>query len=385
MLQRQTHINHINSLLRQFPIVVIIGARQVGKTTIAQQIRSHCQGLVHWFDLEDPIDLARLQEPMLALQNLMGLTIIDEVQLLPNLFSVLRVLVDNNKQKPGQFLLLGSAAMSIRNQAAETLAGRIAYYELGGFSMEEIENDQINQLWLRGGFPRSFLAESDQSSSQWREQFIRTFLERDLPQLGIRIAPQTLRRFWMMIAHYHGNVWNASELARSFGVSPKTINHYLDILTSTFVIRQVQPWHVNIGKRQIKSPKIYFTDSGLLHQLLGQTTMEQLESHPKVGASWEGFVLEQLLRILQVPSAQAFFWATHSGAEIDLFITYHGRRLGFEFKRTLSPQKTRSMHSAIEVLNLNQLYIIYPGDKDFIISDIIQALSINTIRSKRFP
>lgn len=379
MIERVKHTKNILKLLKQFPVVAIIGARQVGKTTIARHISSKRKNRSHWFDLEDPTDIARLQEPMLAFKDLEGLTIIDEAQQAPELFRTLRVLVDQRKQQPVQFLLLGSAAMSLRNHSAETLAGRIAYYELGGFSLDEIPSGRQRQLWLRGGLPRSFLAGSDHSSSEWREQFIRTFLERDLPQFGVHVAPQTLRRFWMMLAHYHGTIWNASELARSFGVSPKTINNYLDILSSTFVVRQLQPWHVNIGKRQVKAPKIYLTDSGLLHQLLGQKNMDQLEGHPKVGASWEGFAMDQLLRILQIPSEQAFFWATHSGAELDLFVTYRGRRMGFEFKRTLAPQKTRSMHVAMKTLQLDSLHMIYPGKKEFPLGQNIYALPLTHI------
>lgn len=380
LIQRKNHIHHIQKLLQQFPVVAIIGPRQVGKTTLAKQIaEEHHSAPSHWFDLENPTDVARLTDPLLTLSDLTELVIIDEVQQDPSLFPPLRVLVDKRQQQPGQFLLLGSAALSLRQHSSETLAGRMAYYELSGFGLDEIHGTKIQQLWLRGGFPRSFLAASEEASSEWREQFIRSFLERDIPQLGMRIAPKTLRRFWMMLAHYHGGVWNASEMSRAFGVSPKTINHYLDILSSTFVVRQLQPWFANIAKRQVKSPKIYISDSGLLHALIGQTTMNQLEGHPKVGASWEGFALEQILHVLRIPSENAFFWATHSGAELDLLVTHKGVRRGFEFKRTLTPKKTHSMHIALETLSLDRIDVIYPGDVSFPLDEKIVATPLTHI------
>jgi predicted AAA+ superfamily ATPase len=333
------------------------------------------KGSLSYFDLENPEDMARLADPMLALKELKGLVVIDEIQRRPNLFPVLRVLVD----RPGsttRFLVLGSASPDLLRQSAETLAGRIFYHELSGFSLEEVGVENHLRLWLRGGFPRSYLARAHTESDEWRRGFIRTFLERDLPQLGITVRSTTLRRFWTMIAHYHGQIWNASEFARSFAVADTTVRNYLDLLTSALVIRQLSPWHENISKRQVKAPKIYVADSGVLHTLLGLRTLSDLEGHPKVGASWEGFVLEQVTRQLMARAEECFFWATHGGAELDLLVVRGRRRLGFEMKRTTSPKVTPSMNHALSDLKLESLDVIHAGERTFPIGKKIRAVAL---------
>ena len=345
MIDRAMHVQAIQRRLRDFPVVAIIGPRQVGKTTLARQVLSTWKRTpTTAFDLESPADLARLDDPLLALADLRGLVVLDEVQHMPEIFRILRVLADRPR-RPARFLVLGSASPDLLRQSSESLAGRIAYYELSGFRLREVGSENLSRLWLRGGFPRSYLAASNARSSTWREEFVRSFLERDLPQLGIRISAATLRRFWSMLAHYHGQVWNASELARALGSDYKTAQRYLDVLTSTFVTRSLKPFHANIKKRQVKSPKVYVTDTGLLHTLLGLQNQRDLEGHPKVGASWEGFLLEQVCELLDVPPEHAFFWSTHTGSEIDLVVA-RGRQLhGFEFKRTVSPHVSASMHA----------------------------------------
>ncbi|RMG25021.1 MAG: ATP-binding protein [Methanobacteriota archaeon] len=381
MIERTREIQTLLELLSRHPVVGIIGARQVGKTTLARQIAQHYSQSsqpVTFFDLENPEDLARLNDPLLALRDLRGLVVIDEIHHRPNLFPVLRVLVDK-PDFPAKFLVLGSASPDLLRQGSETLAGRIYYHELGGFWIEEVSVEVYHQLWLRGGFPRSFLAPSTEASIEWRRGFIRTFLERDLPQLGITIRATTLRRFWTMLAHYHGQVWNASEFARSFGVSDTTVRNYLDLLTSALVVRQLQPWHENIAKRQVKSPKIYLADSGLFHTLLNIRTLEELESHPKLGASWEGFVIEQIVRYLNVHYDECYFWATHSGAELDLLIIRGSKRMGFEVKYTTAPSVTRSMHSALADLKLDRLDVIHLGEHTFPLSDKIRAVAFTRL------
>ena len=327
MIPRVRHLSRLESLLDRFPVVAILGARQVGKTTLAQQAASRWSGPTHRFDLEDPDDLARLDEPRLALQSLEGLIVLDEVQRRPDLFPFLRVLVDR-PQSAARFLVLGSASRDLLRQTSESLAGRIYYHELGGLALDEVGFESSDDLWLRGGFPRSFLAADDHQSFEWRRAFVQTFLERDLPQLGIRVSAVTLQRFWRMLAHYHAQLWNGAELARAFGVSSSAVRRYLDLLTGALVIRQLQPWHENLGKRQIKSPKVYVSDTGLLHSLLGLKTRADLDSHPKIGASWEGFVLSELILHLGARPEECYFWATHSGAELDLLVVRGNRRLG---------------------------------------------------------
>ena len=348
----------LRKALEQSPVTVVLGPRQCGKTTLARQIHNERQS--HYFDLEDPDDLLRLTNPKLALEPLEGLVVIDEIQRRPDLFPLLRVLVDCQKRR-GHFLLLGSASPDLLKQSSETLAGRIEFIELGGFALYDVGELACEQLWERGGFPRSYLATDYEASVQWRRNFIKTFLERDIPQLGIRVSSETLRRFWQMLAHRHAQLLNSSELGRSLAVSDHTIRHYLDILVATFMMRTLTPWHANIEKRQVKSPKLYFRDSGLLHSLLNLRSMDELRGHPALGSSWEGFALEQIVSLLEEWSTDFYFWGTHSGAELDLLSWLAGKPIGFEFKYTDQPKVTRSMHSALQDLSLEKLYIVHPG------------------------
>lgn len=364
LLPRERHLSRVLELLDRHPAVGVLGARQVGKTTLAHQVGERFRGPVRRFDLEDPDDLAQLSEPKLALEGLEGLVILDEVQRRPDLFPVLRVLIDR-RNGGARFLVLGSASPDLLQQSAETLAGRIAYHEVGGFALDEVGVNAADRLWLRGGFPRSYLARSAAESFEWRRSFIRAFLERDLARLGIRIPGVTMQRFWRMIAHYHGQVWNGTELARAFGVAATTVRRYLDILTGALVLRQLSPWHENVGKRQVKSPKVYVSDSGLLHALLGLATRDDLEGHPKVGASWEGFVLDEILTRLAAAPDEAFFWASYAGAELDLLVVRGRRRLGFEIKRTTAPAVSRSMRAARETLRLASVDVIHAGSHTF--------------------
>ena len=376
MIKRESHIKTLNLLLSRHPVVGIIGARQVGKTTLARVLADGRKEEVHYFDLEDPDDLNMLREPMMALKKLKGLIIIDEVHRLPGIFQVLRVLVDRPRA-PARFLVLGSASPELLQQSSETLAGRILYHKLEGFSLDEVGMDENENLWLRGGFPRSFLAESNEESDEWRRGFVQTFLERDLPQLGIGIQATTLRRFWMMLAHYHGQVWNASEIARSFGVSHTAVRNYLDIMTSALIVRQLPPWYENIGKRQVKSPKVYVADSGLLHTLLKCINMDDLEAHPKMGASWEGFVLNELIRRVGASDDECYFWATHAGAELDLLVIRGRKRFGFEIKRTSVPRVTPSMRSALDDLGLESIVLVHAGDRTFPLAERIRAVALS--------
>ncbi len=364
MIPRQRHLTAVGRLLRQFPIVAILGARQVGKTTLALEILKQTKPPGERFDLEDPADLARLSDAKLALADLRGLVVIDEIQRRPDIFPVLRVLADRRPHR-ARFLVLGSASPDLLRQSSETLAGRIAFYNLDGFDLAEVGVDQLDRLWLRGGFPVSFLARTQETSFTWRQSFIRTFLERDLPQLGVRVPAVTLSRFWSMLAHYHGQVWNSAEFARAFGVSDKTVRHYLDTLHAAQVVTVLPPWHENIRKRQVKSPKVYVRDSGVLHGLLGVRERLDLDRHPKVGASWEGYLLRQVAEHLGATAEECFFWATHSGAELDLLWVRGRRRWGFEFKRTSSPKLTSSLKAAIETLALQKAFLIHAGDKSF--------------------
>lgn len=378
MIERINDVKKLVSLLKRYRVVGIIGARQVGKTTLARAVRDHVGGASFYFDMENPEDLARLADPMFSLKGLKGLIVIDEIQRLPELFPVLRVLADRPKAS-ARFLVLGSASPELLRQGSESLAGRIVYHELGGFSLEEVGIKNHQRLWLRGGFPRSYLASSEATSEEWRLGFIRTFLERDLPQLGITIRSTTLRRFWSMLSHYHGQVWNSSEFGRSFGVADTTVRNYLDLLTSALVVRQLLPWHENISKRQVKSPKVYIADSGLLHTLLGIKTRGDLEKHPKVGASWEGFVIEQVIQRMGFSKEDCYFWATHAGAELDLLVVRGRERLGFEVKLTSSPRVTPSMRSALSDLKLQHLYVIHSGEETFQLEKNIQALALSRL------
>jgi len=386
MIDRDRHLGRITSLLKRFPVVAILGARQVGKTTLANLIAPSVSDRSTRFDLENPSDLARLADPMLGLQGLTGLVVLDEVQRRPELFPVLRVLADR-KPVRARFLVLGSAAPDLLRQSSESLAGRIAYYELPGLALREVGAGQANRLWLRGGFPRSFLARSDRESMEWRQSFIRTFLERDLPALGVNIAADTMRRFWSMLAHHHAQLWNASEIGRSFGVADTTVRSYLDKLTDALVVRQLKPWHENLGKRQVKSPKIYVRDSGLLHTLLNLAVQRDLEGHPKLGASWEGFVIDQIVQQLEVLPEETYHWRTHQGAELDLLVVRGGLRLGFEVKRTVAPTLTSSMRSAMQDLKLKSLFVVHAGNETFPLSRQVQAVALNdllkTVKSLR--
>lgn len=384
MLDRHGQLDEIDALFRTFPVVGLLGARQVGKTTLAREYAAtRAQAFTH-FDLEDPEAAARLAAPKLALEGLRGLVVLDEVQHKPELFRVLRVLADR-PDEPARFLVLGSASPELLRQSSESLAGRIAYHELGGFDLGEVGPEALDQLWLRGGFPRSFLAGSDADSYRWRGAFVRTYLERDLPMLGFRLAADTVRRFWTMVAHYHAQTWNAAELARALAVSEGTIRNHLGVLTSTFMARRLRPWHVNLGKRVVKSPKVYLTDSGLLHRLLGLDSREALLGHPKVGASWEGFALEQVIRRLGAERDECYFWALHSGAELDLLVVRGTQRLGFEFKLTDAPRVTRSMRSALEVLDLTRLDVVHAGAHSFPLADRIRALSLHRLLDDLAP
>ena len=375
---RPAHIAELNRLLKHFPVVAILGARQVGKTTLARMLAGARRGKATFFDLEDAADVARLRDPRLALDSLRGLVVIDEIQRGPDLFPALRVLADR-PGAPARFLVLGSASPDLLRQSSETLAGRIAFHELDGFSLDEVGEDRLSRLWLRGAFPRSFLARSERDSLDWRRTFVRTFLERDLPQLGITIPAATLDRFWAMLAHYHGQVWNGAELARALGVSNMTVRRYLDLLAATFVVRVLRPWHENLGKRQVKSPKVYVTDSGLLHTLLGIRCQDELERHPKVGASWEGFGAAAVVTRLRARWGECYFWATHAGAELDLLVVRGGIRVGFEFKRTTSPALTPSMRAALADLRLDRLDVIHAGRHSFPLTDRIRAVAFSRL------
>jgi len=375
MIPRRSHIQQVRRLLKSYPVVGIVGPRQAGKTTLAAQVARAVGGTVHRFDLEDSRDLDRLTDPMAALASLRGLVVLDEVQHRPELFPTLRVLADRPRI-PSRFLVLGSASPGLLRQSSESLAGRIAYHELGGLDLDEVGRRHINRLWLRGGFPRAFLAFSDADSIEWRRWLSRSYLERDLQVLGSPAAPETLRRFWTMLAHVHGQVWNASALARSFGVSDKTVRTYLDFLASTYLVRILPPWHESLGKRQVKSPKVYFRDSGLLHFLSGIVTLRDLLDHPRCGASWEGFAIEQILRCLRATDNELFFWATHTGAELDLLIVRGRKRIGFEIKRSTSPGVTSSMHIAFKDLRLSRLYVIHSGTRRYPLGARIDAVPL---------
>lgn len=374
MIERAAYTEQIHTALHRSPITALLGPRQCGKTTLARAIAG--QQSATFFDLESQPDLQRLQNPELVLGPLEGLVVLDEIQLMPELFQALRVLVDS-PQNRARFLILGSASPALVQKTSESLAGRVEFIDLTGFNLLEVGSDSWNELFTRGGFPRSYLADSSQDSMAWREGFIRTFLERDLPQLGITIPATALRRFWTMLAHFHGQTWNASELGRSLALSDKTVRSYLDILSGAFMVRQLQPWFENIRKRQVKAPKIYLRDSGLLHALLSVETFDSLLSYPRVGASWEGFVVEQVIQILRLP--EAYFWSTHSGAEVDLFFLKNGQRYGIEIKFGEAPKVTKSMYVALSDLNLAHLWVIHAGPHTYPVEDKITMLSIRDL------
>jgi predicted AAA+ superfamily ATPase len=362
--------------IRDYPVTLLLGPRQCGKTSLARRIDERRDGA--YFDLEDPETPLQAQVARAVLKDLRGLVIIDEIQRQPSLFELLRVLADRPK-KPARFLILGSASPVIVRSVSETLAGRVAYVDMGGFTLEETGANKWKQLWLRGGFPPSFLARDGERSYAWRINFIQSFLERDIPQLGIRVPAAALRRFWAMLAHLHGQVWNSADLARAMGVKEDTARHYLDILTGAFMIRQLPPWFENTGKRVVKAPKVYFRDTGLLHALLGMKSLEQLLAYPRFGFSWEGFAMEEVIQILQA-DRDSYFYKTHGGAELDLLVVRGGRRYGFEFKFEDRPRVIRSMHEVMRDLKLTQLWVIYSGDRAYSLGERLEALPLANCR-----
>jgi predicted AAA+ superfamily ATPase len=373
-VERTNTKKQIDQALRRSRVTVLIGPRQCGKTTLARQYVA--MDSLNYFDLEDPVSLARLEQPMTALRDLQGVVVIDEVQRRPDLFPILRVLVDRDPL-PARFLILGSASPDLLRQSSESLAGRVEIVRMAGFTLAEVGVASTAQHWLRGGFPLSYLAGSDEDSAAWRKNFIQTFLERDLPQFGVNIPSYTLLRFWTMLAHYHGKVWNAAELASSLGVGQSTVKRYLDVLEGVLMLRQLPPWHVNLQKRQVKSPKVYFRDSGLLHSLLGIQSQRDLLTHPRLSASWEGYIIEEIIKAVQ--PHEAYFWATHAGAELDLLLIQRGRRLGVECKRVDAPRLTPSMRIAFEDLQLEQLAVIYPGNRRYALAERVTAVPLEEV------
>lgn len=374
-IERKKDFKEMQKLIRSFPVVAVLGARQCGKTTLVRTLPYK-----HYFDLENPRDIARLEQPQLALEGLKGTIVIDEIQRIPELFPLLRYLVD--KKKGQKYIILGSASRDLLQQSSESLAGRIAYYRLGGLRSADVGLNNMEKLWFRGGMPRSFLAVSDEESDLWRESYISTFLERDIPQLGIQIPSRMLRRFWTMLCHYHGNVINYAELGRSFGISDMTVRRYCDILEGTYMVMVLQPWYANIGKRLVKRPKIYLRDSGLFHSLMSIDTPQQLHSHNKLGASWEGFALEHVSRVLGKEDHSLYFWSTHAGAELDLFWQSGGKNWGIEFKYIDAPRITKSMSMAVNDLNLERLWVVYPGNEQYSLADKIVAMPLSRITNK---
>jgi hypothetical protein len=375
VIDRPLELARIADAFRVHPIVALLGPRQCGKTTLARVLSAAEPAA--YFDLENPVDARRLSAPMLALAGLSGLVILDEVQRAPELFELLRVLVDRPENR-ARFLLLGSASPQLVKGVSESLAGRIGFVDLAGFALWEVGPGSLERLWLRGGFPRAYLADSDADSLAWRDGFLRTFLERDIPQLGITIPSETLRRFWTMVAHYHGQIWNAAQLARSLGASENTARRYLDVLAGAYMVRVLPPWFENLRKRQVKAPKVYLRDSGVLHSLLQVATPSDLLGHPKLGASWEGFALEHLIRV--VDTRDAYFWGTHAGAELDLLVLAGGKRYGFELKYADAPGSTRSMRVAIDDLGLDHLWVVYPGRQRYALADRITVWPLSDVQ-----
>ena len=373
MLDRTRHVQGVIDRLASVPCVAILGARQVGKTTLSGMVADRWDGPVHRFDLERSADVARLSEPELALEPLSGLIVLDEIQLAPDLFPALRVFIDQHPER--RVLVLGRASPDLLRQSSETLAGRISYLDLPPLTMDETGAGSLDRLWLRGGFPRSYLAPDDAASFQWRLDFVRTFVERDLPTLGSQVPSATTDRFWRMLAHVHGQVWNASRFASAFGVADTTVRRYLDLLTGALVVDQLRPWHENVNKRQVRSPKVYIADSGLLHGLLDVDDRIAVERHPALGASWEGFVIQQLTSVMRARPDQRFFWATHSGAELDLMLVRGTERIGFEIKRTAAPRFTKSLRIARETLGLDRAFVVHAGEHTFPLAEGVQAIA----------
>ena len=373
VIRRKHDFSTIQRRIKNFPVTAILGPRQCGKTFLAKQITAD-----HYFDLENPRNLEAFTQPQLLLERLKGLIVIDEVQRRPELFPLLRYLIDHNpKQK---YLILGSASGALLRQSSESLAGRISYFYLGGVHCDDVGPQNVHKLWMRGGFPKAYLARSYAQSQQWMESYLTTFLEKDIPQLGIGIPAQTLRRFWLMLSHYHGQIINFSEIGASFGISDMTVRKYIEILEDTFIVRTMQPWHVNTSKRLVKRPKIFFRDSGVFHQLLGIQNEKGITTHPKLGSSWEGFALEMVIRSLDLRPQEAFFWRTHAGAEVDLFWQGNGKNWAVEVKYSDAPEVTKSMQSAIEDLQLEHLWVIYPGDKAYSLTPKISVVPLAAIQ-----
>ena len=375
MIARSAAAARLKTALEENPVCALLGPRQCGKSTLAREFSDGRE--VRWFDLEDSGDRAALRQPELALSPLRGLVVIDEVQREPGLFAALRPLADR-RGAPVRFLVLGSASPTIVRGVSESLAGRVGFVDLGGLNLAEVGPKARDALWLRGGFPRSFLATTDPASARWRSDFLRSFLEQDLPQLGVRTAAETLRRFWTMIAHFHGQVWNGAEFARALSASEPTARHYLDLLCGTYMVRRLQPWHTNLGKRELKAPKIYVRDSGLLHRLLGITDRDSLLSHPKLGASWEGFALEQILAACG--AEDTYYWATHNGAELDLVLFRRGKAWGVEFKVGDGPTMTKSLQIALGDLKLERAWIVHAGTKTYPVNERVDALPLHKLR-----
>jgi predicted AAA+ superfamily ATPase len=376
MITREHYLCRVRKAIERNPVVALLGPRQCGKTTLARQLMASDQP--QYFDLEDPVIGQLMENPMIALQGLRGLVVIDEAQRQPRLFPILRVLADREGQ-PATFLILGSASPELSRQASESLAGRVEIIEMRGFDLGELPAEAQDQLWQRGGFPRSFLAADDEGSVTWRKNFIRTFLERDLASLGFGLSPSLMARFWTMLAHYHAQLWNGSEMAASLGVAPNTARSYLDALEQTYMIRRLLPWHANLGKRLVKTPKIYFRDSGIYHTLCGIQSATDLLTNPKLGASWEGFALEEILQSQQ--PEQAWFYAVHSGSELDLILGIQGKRIGVEFKRADAPHITRSMRIAMDDIGLDHLWVVYPGTRSYPLDDNISVRSLADFRA----
>jgi predicted AAA+ superfamily ATPase len=377
LLPRAEISRRVEKAIKEYPVTLLLGPRQCGKTTLARQLSAQTKSA--YFDLEDPQTPLRPEIAPLTLRDLKGLVVIDEFQRQPELFELLRVLADR-RPLPARFLILGSASPELVRGAGESLAGRLSYIEMGGFTSNEVPPKRTNELWIRGGLPKSFLARTEELSYHWRINFVHSFLERDIPQLGIRIPSAALYRFWTMLAHVHGQPWNAADLARSMGVKEDTARRYLDILTGSFMIRQIQPWFENLGKRVVKAPKVYFRDSGILHALLGLKTKREILSHPKLGFSWEGYALEEVIRAARA-EREAYFYRTHAGAELDLLLIRRGRRYGFEFKYEAAPRPTKSMHMVTEDLNLKRLWVVYPGEGAYPLGKHIELLPLTKIET----
>ena len=384
MLGRVSDLDEIRRQLRRQPVVGILGPRQIGKTTVARELATRTGGPVSYFDLESPVDARRLADEATALSDVKGLVVIDEIQRRPELFPILRVLADRPR-RPASFLVLGSASPHLLKQTSESLAGRVTYVELDGFGLGDVEARNWRRLWLRGGYPRSYLARTDNESFEWRADLRRSYVDQDLPALGPGFPARTVERTWEMLAHYHGQIWNGSEIARAFAISHTTSRRYLDLLVDTFMIRLLAPWSENVGKRVVKSPKVYFRDSGLLHHLLGTRDGDDLARHPKIGASFEGFALHEVVRHLGADRRECFFWATHQGAELDLLVARGTRRLGFEFTHTVAPEVTKSMRIAMADLRLDRLDVIHVGKDTYALGDRIRAVAFERVQKDVDP